>query len=382
MHSALKKIAAGAAIATAFGAVTPVIAGQASAADATGTITVTQFEDRYADGLFDTTLVAANGDTDRKRTASYVYLHDVNGKWWATDYNASGDYVFPNIPVGAAQIYTGGPNSNPEAVFFDATGATGIADLERMPNEYVSFDNGTFILQNGTTIDTLAGPGRMQAEASVTVTQASQSKLIGMSAVRAGVETVLADDPETPVTGYGMPTVYSNEDSYEATESDRTPGSFFFLDGTSEAYFFPSRFGITVEPAEGYVVTNVEARSSVNTTLSAPVTETDGFYALDLLDAATFSDIVTFVVTLDVAPAPVEPPVTDPGTTTPPVLPGTGPAAGPGTAPVGGSAAGVRPGATGSTLAATGLDATASVAAAGALLAVGGFVLLRRRRTA
>jgi LPXTG-motif cell wall-anchored protein len=374
MHSALKKIAVGAVIATAFGAVTPVVAGTASAADANGTVTVTQFEDRYADGLFDTSLVAANGDSDRKRTSSYVYLHDVNGKWWATNYNASGDYVFPNIPVGAAQIYIGGPNSGVSAAFFDATGATGIDDLERMPNTTISFDNGSFILQDGTTIDTLAGPSSIQAEASLTVTAASQSKLIGMSAFKAGVQTVLADDPETLVTGYGVPTVRSNDDSYAAIEYQ--PGNFYVADGTDEAYFFPSRFGVTVEPTEGYVVTNVEARSSINTTLSLPVTETDGFYSVDLLDAANYFDRVDFVVTLDVAPpTPVDPPVTSPGTTTPPVLPGTGPAAG--------GAAAVKPGAPGSNaLAATGLDATASVVAAGALLAVGGFVLLRRRRTA
>jgi LPXTG-motif cell wall-anchored protein len=374
MHSALKKIAVGAVIATAFGAVTPVVAGSASAADANGTVTVTQFEDRYADGLFDTSLVAANGDSDRKRTSSYVYLHDVNGKWWATNTNSSGDYVFPNIPVGAAQIYIGGPNSGVSAAFFDATGATGVDDLERMPNEYVSFSNGTFIFQDGTTIDTLGGPSSIQAEASVTVTAASQSKLIGMSAFKAGVQTVLADDPETLVTGYGVPTVRSNDDSYAAIEYQ--PGNFYVADGTDEAYFFPSRFGVTVEPTEGYVVTNVEARSSINTTLSLPVTETDGFYSVDLLDAANYFDRVDFVVTLDVAPpTPVDPPVTNPGTTTPPVLPGTGPAAG--------GAAAVKPGAPGSkALAATGLDATASVVAAGALLAVGGFVLLRRRRTA
>jgi hypothetical protein len=381
MHSALKKIAVGAAIATAFGAVTPVVAGQASAADATGTVTVTQFEDRYADGLFDTTPVAPNGDTDRKRTSSYVYLHDVNGKWWATNYNASGDYVFPNIPVGEAQIYIGGPNSGVSAAFFDATGAAGIADLERMPNKNVSFSNGSFINPDGTTIDTLSGPSSVQAEASLTVTPASQSKLIGMSAFKAGVQTVLADDPETLVTGYGVPTVHSNGDSYAAVEY--ATGNFYVADGTDEAYFFPSRFGVTVEPTEGYIVTNVEARSSINTTLSLPVTETDGFYSVDLLDAANYFDRVDFVVTLDVAPAPVEPPATGPGTTTPPVLPGTGPAAGSGIAPVGGSAgSAVKPGTGGSTLAATGLDAGWSLAAAAALFTTGGLVLLRRRRTA
>jgi LPXTG-motif cell wall-anchored protein len=369
MHSALKKIAVGAVIATAFGAVTPIVAGQAIAADATGTVTVTQFEDRYADGIFDTALVAPNGTTDQKRTSSYVYLHDVNGKWWATNTNASGDYVFPNIPVGAAQIYLGGPNSGVSAAFFDATGATGIADLERLPNEYVSFSNGTFIYPNGTTIDTLSGPSSVQAEASVTVTQASQSKLIGMSAFKAGVQTVLADDPQTLVTGYAVPTVHSNDDSYEAIEY--APGNFYVADGVDEAYFFPSRFGVTVEPKEGYVVTNVEARSSIDLTRTLPVTETDGFYSVDLLGAANYFDRVDFVVTLDVAPpAPTTPPTTTPGTTTPPVVGGTD------------FTSGVKPGAAGKTLAATGLDATASVAAATALLAVGGFVLLRRRRTA
>jgi len=369
MHPALKKIAVGAVVATAFGAVAPVVAGQASAADANGTVTVTQFEDRYADGLFNTALVAANGDTDRKRTSSYVYLHDVNGKWWATNTNASGDYVFPNIPVGAAQIYIGGPNSGVSAAFFDATGASGIADLERMPNTTISFTNGSFINQDGTTIDTLGAPSSVQAEASLTVTPASQSKLIGMSAFKAGVQTVLADDPQTLVTGYGVPTVYSNDDSYEAIEWQT--GNFYVADEDHEAYFFPSRFGITVEPKEGYVVTNVEARSSINTTLTLPVTETDGFYGVDLLGAANYFDRVDFVVTLDVAPPA---PTTPPGTTTPPVLPGTGPATG--------GAAAVKSGAPGSkALAATGLDATASVAAAGALLTVGGFVLLRRRRT-
>ena len=369
MHPALKKIAVGAVIVTAFGAVTPLVAGSASAADATGTVTVTQFDDRYADGLFDTTLVAPDGRTDEKRTSSYVYLHDVNGKWWATNTNVSGDYVFPNIPVGAAQVYVGGPNSGVSSAFFDATGATGLADLERLPDETISFSNGTFIFQDGTTIDTLSGPSSVQGEASVTVTAASQSKLIGMSAFKAGVQTVLAGDPETLVTGYGVPTVYSNGDAFEAVEWQ--PGNFYVADGDHEAYFFPSRFGVTVEPKEGYVVTNVEARSSIDLTRTLPVTETDGFYSVDLLGAANYFDRVDFVVTLDVAPpTPVDPPTTTPGTTTPPVIAGTD------------FTSGVKSAAGGKTLAATGLDATAWVAAAGALLAVGGFVLLRRRRTA
>lgn len=369
MHPALKKIAVAAVVATAFGAVAPVVAGSASAADATGTVTVTQFDDRYPDGLFDTTLVAPDGRTDEKRTSSYVYLHDVNGKWWATNTNASGDYVFPNIPVGAAQIYVGGPNSGVSAAFFDATGATGVADLERLPDESISFSNGTFIFQDGTTIDTLSGPSSVQAEASLTVTAASQSKLIGMSAFKAGVQTVLADDPETLVTGYGVPTVYSNSDSFTTVEWQT--GNFYVAGTDGEAYFFPSRFGITVEPVEGYVVTNVEARSSIDQTRTLPVTETDGFYGVDLVGAASYFDRIDFVVTLDVAPpAPVDPPTTTPGTTTPPVVGGTD------------VTPGATPAAGGKALAATGVDATASVVAAGALLTVGGFALLRRRRTA
>lgn len=209
----------------------------------------------------------------------------------------------------------------------------------------------------------------MQAEASLTVTAASQSKLIGMSALKAGVQTVLAGDPETLVTGYGVPTVYSNSDSFTTVEWQT--GNFYVAGTDGEAYFFPSRFGITVEPVEGYVVTNVEARSSIDQTRTLPVTETDGFYGVDLVGAASYFDRIDFVVTLDVAPpAQVDPPTTTPGTTTPPVVGGTDVT--PGTTPAAG----------GKKLAATGVDATASVVTAGALLAVGGFALLRRRRTA
>ena len=118
---------------------TPLAAGAEEPTDgATGDLTVTRFDDRYADGLFDTSKTAPSGDTDRLNTSHAAQLIDVNGTRHYLSADADGLYRFIDIPVGPAKLYLGFPNNPPGEVLFDATGATSAATSSACPSPSTS----------------------------------------------------------------------------------------------------------------------------------------------------------------------------------------------------------------------------------------------------
>lgn len=207
----------------------------ASAADSdarTGNVTITKFDDRYADGLFDTSKAAPSGDRDRLGEGT-INLIDVNG---TRHYNSgtNGVFAFQDVPVGPATAYISYPNGPGGEVLFDATGATSAADIERLvPGSYM-------------------GPAGMLP---VQVDADGETRLVGMSALRLVANVQYADG--TPADGVSVE--LGSDEWYPATEYDFRPGTYEAFQPAGYIRHLPGDLSVRVKAPEGYRVSKVTA---------------------------------------------------------------------------------------------------------------------------
>lgn len=248
----------------------------------TGSVTVTFFEDRYPDGLFDPSSTSPNGMyQERKRSELALNLIDINGDRHYQSANAEGDFVFENVPVGAARVYLPDPNSYVSVAFFDATGATSAADIERLP---------------GGSYNGVAGV------LDVTVDADGEFRLVGMTALRVAADIQLADG--TAVSGAGVE--FASAGTWYAGEE------YWFQAGSYEAistYHLPGDLGVRVTPPAGYGVVSVVAGNNAGDS-EIPVTARDGGWWFSSTQAADYFWNPTFTVTLEQLPDTTRPEVT------------------------------------------------------------------------
>ena len=249
----------------------------------TGTLTVTRFDDRYADGLFDTSKTAPSGDVDRKNTDLTVRLLTADGIWHYGSANASGDYLFENVATGAAKVYLTYPNGPSGEVLFDATGATSAADITRLPASSVM--------------------GTPHAEASVTIDADGEFLLVGMSALRLVANVVYADGS----VAAGLTTIElgSGDSWYPATEYSFQPGTYEAFEGYGYIRHLPGELAVRLTPPAGYVVSSVTAGDNGPFT----VTERDGTYLFDSAEVWNYFWNPAFTITLEKVPDTVRPQV-------------------------------------------------------------------------
>lgn len=248
----------------------------------TGTLAVTFFEDRYADGLFDPASTSPNGTPERKRTELALNLIDVNGTRHYLSADAAGDFVFENIPVGPAQVYFPDPNSYRSVAFFDATGAASAADIERLPSgSYQGSPSGVL------TVDVDAD---------------GEYRLIGLTALRLVADVRFADG--TPASGVGI-SLGSNGEFTDATEYDFQPGSYEAF----STYHLPGQLGVKVTPPAGYGVATVIAGNNPGGA-ELPVTARDGGWWFSSTGVNEYFFNPTFTVVLEQLPDTTRPVVT------------------------------------------------------------------------
>ncbi|MBT2483388.1 MULTISPECIES: hypothetical protein [unclassified Microbacterium] len=251
----------------------PALAEDADAA--TGTLTVTRFDDRYADGLYDTTKTAPGGDVDRLNTSHAAQLIDVNGTRHYLSADEDGLYRFTDVPVGPAKLYLGYPNNPPGEVLFDATGATDATQITRLATaEYF-------------------GP---QGVLDITIDEDGEERLIGMSALRLVADVVNADG--TPTAGLATVELGSGDDWYPATEYSFQPGTYEAFQPSGYVRHLPGELGVRVTPPAGFQVAEVTA-GDVN---AFTVTERDGAYWFSSTQVLNYFWNPAFTVTLEPVP--------------------------------------------------------------------------------
>jgi len=241
----------------------------------TGTVKVTWFEDRYADGLFDPTTTAPNGAPEQKRQTS-INLIDAGGGRHYVSADAAGDYVFENVPVGEAKIYLPDPNSYESVAFFDATGASSSADIDRLPN-------GSFM-------------GGQSGVLTIDVDADGEFRLVGMTALRLVADVRFADG--TPATGVAVE-LGSNGEWGSATEYDFRAGSYEIL---PYRFHLPGELGVRLAVPAGYQVQSVVAGNSRGGS-ELTVTQRDGAWWFSSTGVADYFFNPTFTVTLAPLPA-------------------------------------------------------------------------------
>ncbi|WP_420112100.1 hypothetical protein [Pseudactinotalea sp.] len=282
MHTARKAglltLAGAASVAT----VLAPLPAMADDAPATGTVTVTRFDDRYADGLFDPSKIAPSGDRDVKRDGT-AWLLTSEGEWLWAGTNDEGDYVFENVPVGEAQVHLSAPNSPTMEAFFDATDATSAADVVRLP------------ISNARGTD--SGVATIQVEADGT------ELLVGMTALRTVAQVQLADG--TPVDGLTTVELGSAGDWYPATEYSFEPGTYeaFQSEGYGYIRHLPGLLGVRVTPPAGYQVASVTAADNNE----LPVTQVGDAYYFDSAGVWQYFWNPRFTVTLEEVPDTTRP---------------------------------------------------------------------------
>ncbi|MGY2127559.1 hypothetical protein [Blastococcus sp. SYSU DS0617] len=254
----------------------------------TGTVTITRFDDRYADGIFDPSKTARDGTTDSKRTSYTGWLVASDGKRYWASANADGDYVFENIPVGAATVYLTAPNNPANEVFFDATGAASADDIERLP--IVSYQ------------------GAASGELSLTVDADGEQRLVGMTALRAVADVRYADG--TVASGLTSVEFGSGDTWYPATEYQFSGGEgryeAFQQTGYGSIRHIPDEIGVRIAAPAGYRVASVTAADGG----AIAVTERDGAYWMDTTAAASYFSNPRFTVTLEKIPDTTRPTIT------------------------------------------------------------------------
>ncbi|WP_309102891.1 hypothetical protein [Microbacterium sp.] len=250
---------------------------------ATGTLEVTRFDDRYADGLFDTTKTAPSGDVDRLNTSHAAQLIDVNGTRHYKSADEDGIYRFTDVPVGPARLHLGYPNNPPGEVLFDATGATSAADITRLATaEYF-------------------GP---QGVLDIVIDEDGEQRLIGMSALRLVANVIFSDG--TPAAGLATVELGSGDDWYPATEYDFRPGTYEAFQPSSYVRHLPGDLGVRVAAPAGYRIADVTA-GDVN---PFTVTERDGAYWFSSSEVLNYFWNPAFTVTLEPIPDTQKPQVT------------------------------------------------------------------------
>jgi hypothetical protein len=261
----------------------------------TGTVTITRFDDRYADGLFDPSKTARDGTTDEKRTSNSAWLVASDGTRHYGYTTADDDQVFENVPVGPATVYLTAPNNPAGEVFFDATGARSADEIERLP------------------IDSYQGmaSGRL----SLTVDTDGEQRLVGMTALRAAVDVRYADG--TAARGLTSVALGSGGTWYPATEYQFSggEGTYEAFEGYGYVRHVPDEIGVRVTPPAGYRVASVTAADYV----AIPVTQRDGAWWMPTTGAASYFSNPTFTVTLEPIPDTTRPTITvkeGPGFTT------------------------------------------------------------------
>lgn len=247
----------------------------------TADVRITSFDDRYADGVFDTSKTAKDGRTDETNTR-ISRLVTAQGAIIAPTADANGDQVFEDVPVGEAKVYFVHPNSAFDSIFFDATDAESADDIERLPNE--------------------SGSAYSPAVATVAVAEGGSSIEVGFTALRATAEVEYADG--APVSGVSVE-LGSDDEWYPATEYDFAGG-----EGTYEAFansyyvrHLPDEIGVRVTPPTGYAIAEVTARENNDPGAAEIDVRDDGtVFWLDTADAASYFSAPTFVVTLEEIP--------------------------------------------------------------------------------
>lgn len=263
--------------------VAPLPALAADEADATGSLTVTRFDDRYADGIYDTSRTAPGGDVDRLNTSHAAQLVDVDGTRHYLSADADGLYRFTDIPVGPAKLYLGYPNNPPGEVLFDATGATDATGITRLATaEYF-------------------GP---QGVLDVVIDEDGEERLIGMSALRLVANVVSADGD--PVAGLTTVELGSGDDWYPATEYDFQPGTYEAFQPRGYVRHLPGELGVRVTAPSGFRVAGVTA-GDVN---PFTVSERDGAYWFASTEVLNYFWNPAFTVTLESIPDTQKPTAT------------------------------------------------------------------------
>ncbi|WP_322410740.1 hypothetical protein [Microbacterium invictum] len=259
----------------------PAIAAEADAA--TGTLTVTRFDDRYADGLYDPSKTAPSGDVDRKNESAPRVLA-ADGTWRDASANGDGDFVFEGLPLGETEVHFLFPNSPGGEVFFDATDAASAADIEQLPV-------GSFL-------------GSPTGVASVTVDSDGESLLVGMSALRLVADVQFADGE--PASGLATVELGSGDSWYPATEYDFQPGTYESFWQYGYIRHLPGDLGVRVTPPAGFRVASVTA-ADVN---ELTVTERDGAWYFPSSEVLNYFWNPTFTVTLEELPDTTRPTAT------------------------------------------------------------------------
>jgi hypothetical protein len=239
---------------------------------ATGDLVVTRFDDRYADGLFDTSKTAPSGDVDRLNTSHAAQLIDVNGTRWYVSADADGLYRFPGVPVGPATLYLGYPNNPPGEALFDATGARSAADIARLATtEYF-------------------GP---QGTLELTIDEDGEERLIGMTALRLVANVRFADG--SPAAGLTTVEFGSGDEWYPATEYSFRAGTYEAFQGSGYVRHLPGDLGVRLTVPDGYLVTEVTAGDNG----PFDVTERDGAYFFDSAQVWNYFWNPAFTITLE-----------------------------------------------------------------------------------
>ncbi|MFG6444356.1 LPXTG cell wall anchor domain-containing protein [Microbacterium sp. P07] len=243
-----------------------------AAAAAVGDLTVTVFEDRYQDGVFDTSKVGRTGQSDAIRQyLGAPTLEASDGTTW-TSTEVDGKWFFDDVPAGAAKLRVQYPTVPVNAMLFDATDPSKLQKLTQV----------------GSSWDP-------RAEASVTIGEgANVSRTIGISGLRAVADVRYPDG--TPASNVAVE-LGSNGEWLPATEYSFQAGSYEHLDN-GYVFLLPGEFGVRVTAPAGYSVDEVTAVSSGGNIDPIPVTARDGAYWIKTTDASTYTSNPTFTVTL------------------------------------------------------------------------------------
>lgn len=233
----------------------------------TGNVTITKFDDRYADGLFDTTKTAPSGDKDRLGEGT-INLIDVNGTRHYSS-GTNGVFAFENVPVGPATAYITYPNGPGSEVLFDATGATSAADVTRLvPGDY------------------MGAAGKLP----IAVDTDGEARLVGLSALRLVANVRYADG--TPVSDAKVE--LGSDDWYPATEYGFRAGTYEAFQSSNYVIHVPGEMRVRVTAPEGYRVASVTAGDNS----AFKVTEKDGVYSFSSARIWNFFRNPAFTVTL------------------------------------------------------------------------------------
>ncbi len=253
----------------------------------TGTVTITRFDDRYADGIFDPSKTARDGTTDQKRTSNSAWLVASDGTRHYGYTTADDDTVFENVPVGAATVYLTAPNQPAGEVFFDATGAASADDIQRLPIADNHF-------------------GQASGALSLTVDADGEQRIVGMTALRGVADVRYADG--TVATGLTSIEFGSGDEWFPATEYQYSGGEgrYEAFDGYNYVRHIPDEIGVRFAVPAGYRVASVTAADYTPIT----VTERDGAYWMDTTGAASYFSNPRFTITLEKIPDTTRPTIT------------------------------------------------------------------------